>query len=199
MNINQLPENHRIVSSMVNPFDANEELFFVTHPNVSTYYDLDIWFCDMGTGDARVVEPYRSVSDTRLYKHMEFHIEVNSVNFIYPRVILPLQEIKGCFVDRQGNKKDLLDLPITIDSLMNYKIDGTPNRYFYRRQFLKELAEAQRKEDAVSVHAKFSNRIFHEPEFFDHFTSQKPGGLNKKPNRNLDVVMGLLKRNNACG
>lgn len=90
MNINQLPENHHVISSMVNPFDPNEELFFVTHPRVNTYLDLDVWFCDMGTGDMRVVEPYGKVSDVRLFPHMEKHVSDNSVEFLYPTVITPL-------------------------------------------------------------------------------------------------------------
>lgn len=90
MNINHLPENHHVISSMVNPFDANEELFFITHPRVNTYWDLDVWFCDMGTGDVRVVEPYGKVSDVRLLDYMERHVSNNSVSFLYPTVILPI-------------------------------------------------------------------------------------------------------------
>lgn len=90
MNINQLPENHHVISSMVNPFDPNEELFFVTHPRVNTYLDLDVWFCDMGTGDMRVVEPYGKVSDVRLLDYIERHVANNSVQFLYPTVILPI-------------------------------------------------------------------------------------------------------------
>lgn len=90
MNINQLPENHHVISSMANPFDPNEELFFVTHPRVNTYLDLDVWFCDMGTGDMRVVEPYGKVSDVRLLDYMEKHVSDNSVRFLYPAVILPI-------------------------------------------------------------------------------------------------------------
>lgn len=85
MNINQLPENHHVISSMVNPFDANEELFFVVNPNEQTqYWDLNIWFCDMGTGEVRVTEPYDQVSDTRLKPYMEEHVSDNPEHFAKP-------------------------------------------------------------------------------------------------------------------
>lgn len=96
-----LPENHYSLSSMLNPFNDNEKLWFITHPGVNTYLDVDVWFCNVNTGEVRVVEPYSKVSDVRLLEHMERHVERNSVNFLYPAVILPI------FNESEGFKDDI--------------------------------------------------------------------------------------------
>lgn len=192
MNINQLPENHHVISSMVNPFDANEELFFVTHPRVNTYLDLDVWFCDMGTGDMRVVEPYGKVSDVRLLDYMEKHVSDNSVQFLYPRVIL-----------ESANASKALHHPSPEEIS-----DGTNKEYEARRAALKELLESGDEIQAIpktAYHTKeFSDALttalvsdlhFGIPAGYKHHPAfQKPNPNKPKPNRNLDTIMGLLAR-----
>ncbi|UVD41857.1 hypothetical protein KPN8_66 [Klebsiella phage KPN8] len=149
MNINQLPENHHVISSMVNPFDPNEELFFVTHPRVNTYLDLDVWFCDMGTGDMRVIESYSKVSDVRLLGYMEGHVANNPDQFLYPTVITPLSlretemvvdGVLGAFnpspLERANASKSLHHpSPEEIS-------DGAFKEYEARKAALKELLES---------------------------------------------------------
>lgn len=149
MNINQLPENHHVISSMVNPFDPNEELFFVTHPRVNTYLDLDVWFCDMGTGDVRVVESYSKVSDVRLLGYMEGHVANNPDQFLYPTVITPLN-LRETVVAVEGILGDLN--PSALESVNTSKSlrhpsseeisDGAFKEYEARKAALKELLES---------------------------------------------------------
>lgn len=154
MNINYLPENHHVISSMVNPFDPNEELFFVTHTRVNTYLDLDVWFCATETGMARMIEKYSEVSDPRLFDYMERHVSDNSVQFLYPTVIAPLSlqdtvlkvegilggdklnpfplsgsgvdPMTGWYTDHQGVKRNIRKLPDIFDLLKNEQQENTP-------------------------------------------------------------------------
>lgn len=192
MNINQLPENHHVISSMVNPFDANEELFFVTHPRVNTYLDLDVWFCDMGTGDMRVIESYSKVSDVRLLDYMEKHVSDNSVQFLYPRVIL-----------ESANASKALHHPSPEEIS-----DGANKEYEARRAALKELLESGDEIKAIpktAYHTKefsdaLATSLVSDPHFSipasckHHPAFQKPNPKKPKPNRNLDTIMGLLAR-----
>lgn len=225
MNINQLPENHHVISSMVNPFDPNEELFFVTHPRVNTYLDLDVWFCDMGTGDMRVVEPYGKVSDVRLLDYMEKHVSNNSVQFLYPRVILesanaskalhrpsPEEISSGASREYEARKAALKEL---LES--GSEIKPIPKTVYYTKEFSDALEDVATEQREVSDQR--SSEIPTEPsttvtDLGDGFSriEKTIGGRtlvsydekahipfprkrkSKKPNHNLNAIMGLLAR-----
>lgn len=230
MNINQLPENHHVISSMANPFDANEELFFVTHPRVNTYLDLDVWFCDMGTGYARVVEPYGKVSDVRLLDYMESHVSNNSVNFLYPAIITgdgvkerasaskalhypSAEEISaGASKEYEARKAALKELLET-----GGEIKAIPKIVHYTKEFSDALGigDAEQREVGYSQSSEIPpdgavtvidlgdgfSRIekviggrtlvsYDEKAYIPTPRKGKP----KKPNHNLNTIMGLLAR-----
>ncbi|QPB09181.1 hypothetical protein PQB86_gp086 [Klebsiella phage Miami] len=243
MNINQLPENHHVISSMVNPFDANEELFFVTHARVNTYLDLDVWFCDMGTGDMRVVEPYGKVSDVRLHDYMERHVANNSDQFLYPTVIAPLSlqdtvlkvegilggdklnpfplsgsgadPMTGWYTDPHGVKRNIRKLPDIFDLLKDEQQEnthplestntskslhrpspeeisaGATKEYEARKAALKELLETGGEIKAIPKIVHYTKLVSYDEKA--HIPTPRKGKL-KKPNHNLNAIMGLLAR-----
>lgn len=225
MNINQLPENHHIISSMVNPFDANEELFFVTHPRVNTYLDLDVWFCDMGTGDMRVVEPYGKVSDVRLLDYMEKHVSDNSVQFLYPRVILesanaskalhhpsPEEISDGANKEYEARRAALKEL---LES--GGEIQAIPKTAYYTKEFSDALEDVRaeqrgaRDQQSSKIPTESTVTVTDLGDGFSRIEKVIGGRTlvsydekahipfprkrkSKKPNRNLDAIMGLLAR-----